>query len=238
MKIGILETGLLNERLVGKYDPYPVMFASLLNRAKRDLQYQTFSVIQGEMPASVHDCEGWLITGSRFGVYENLSWMVVLQDFIRALNHASVPLVGICFGHQIIAQALGGEVVKSDRGWAVGLHSYKIDAVQKWMDGDPEQVGIYAFHQDQVVEKPPAARPFFRSEFCPYAGLSYGDSIITIQAHPEFGEEYETALLEMYSGNIVPEEVATKALADMQATGRKADTQVLADWIATFFIRL
>ncbi len=236
MKIGILETGLINEKLIDRYDPYPVMYAALLDRARQDLQYQTYSVIRREMPASIHDCGGWLITGSRHGVYESLDWMLELQVFIRELERASVPLVGICFGHQIIAQALGGEVVKSDRGWGVGLHSYRIDVAQEWMGDAPGQVGIYTFHQDQVVEKPPVAKVFSSSDFCPYAGLGYGDSIITIQAHPEFEEDYELALLNLYGGNIVPEPVASKALADMQTSGRKADTQVLADWLARFFL--
>jgi GMP synthase (glutamine-hydrolysing) len=236
MKIGILETGLINEKLIDRYDPYPVMFAALLDRAQQDLQYQTYSVIRREMPASIHDCEGWLITGSRHGVYESLDWMLKLQVFIRELERASVPLVGICFGHQIIAQALGGEVVKSDKGWSVGLHSYQIDVAQAWMGDAPEQVGIYTFHQDQVVEKPPAAKVFSSSDFCPYAGLGYGDSIITIQAHPEFEEGYELALLNLYGDNIVPGPVASKALADMQASGRKADTQMLAGWLTRFMV--
>lgn len=238
MKIGILETGLIHEKLIDRYDPYPVMFAALLDRARQDLQYQAYSVIRREMPASIHDCDGWLITGSRHGVYEGLDWMLELQAFIRELEHASVPLVGICFGHQIIAQALGGEVVKSDKGWSVGLHSYQIDVAHEWMGDAPEQVGIYTFHQDQVVEIPPTAKVFCSSDFCPYAGLSYGDSIITIQAHPEFEEVYEIELLNLYGGTLVPGPVASKALADMQASGRKADTQMLADWLARFFLNL
>lgn len=236
MKIGILEAGLLNKKLDGRYDPYPDMFAALLDRARQDFQYQAYSVIRGEMPASIHDCDGWLITGSRHGVYESLDWMLELQAFIRELERAAVPLVGICFGHQIIAQALGGNVVKSDRGWCIGLHSYAIDLAQGWMGDAPEQVGIYTFHQDQIIDLPPAAKVFSSSEFCPYAGLSYGDSIITMQAHPEFEEEYEFALLNLYGGDIVPEPVASEALADMQASGRKADTQILADWLASFFL--
>ena len=235
MKIGILETGLLNEKLVDKFDPYPVMFAALLDRAKLDLQYQSFSVIQGQMPTSIHQCDGWLITGSRHGVYENLDWMLELQDFIRELERGSVPLVGICFGHQMIAQALGGQVVKSDKGWGVGLHHYKIDAARAWMKGKPDQVSIYAFHQDQVVELPPGAKVFSSSDFCPYAGVSYGDSIITIQAHPEFEEAYERTLLELYNGNIVPHPVASEALDYLQNSRRKADTQMLANWIGQFF---
>ena len=237
MKIGILETGLLNEKLEGRYEPYPVMFAKLLDRADKDLSYRSYSVIRGEMPDSVDDCDGWLITGSRHGVYENLPWMLDLQTFIREIDAAGVPLVGICFGHQIVAQALGGEVVESDKGWGIGVQSYRVDAVQPWMQQAPDQVRIYAFHQDQIVSLPPRARVYSSSEFCPYAGLSFGDSIITMQAHPEFEEEYEIALLEMYGGNIVSEAEAKEALEWMRSSGQKADTQILAEWIAGFFLR-
>ncbi len=237
MKIGILESGLINEKLVDRFDPYPVMFAALLDQAREELQYKAYSVVRGEMPATIDDCDGWLITGSRHGAYERLDWMLKLQAFIRELERASVPLVGICFGHQIVAQALGGEVVKSDRGWGIGLSSYQIDVAQGWMDEPPEQVAIYAFHQDQVAQLPPGAKVFSSSDFCPYAGLSYGDSIITVQAHPEFEEEYELALLDLYGGNIVPESVASRALAGMQSSGRKADTRMLADWFVRFFLR-
>ena len=236
MKIGILETGILNEKFVGDFDPYPVMFANLLDRAGRGLEYQTYSVIHGEIPASTSECDGWLITGSRYGAYEKLDWMELLEDFIRELYRDSVPLVGICFGHQIIAQALGGEVVKSDRGWGIGLHSYQIDQPRDWMGDAPEQVGIYAFHQDQVVRLPSQASVFSSSDFCPYAGLSYGESIITIQAHPEFEEDYELALIDTFGGDRVPQAVADEALEKMRVNGQKADTQLLAGWLATFFL--
>jgi GMP synthase-like glutamine amidotransferase len=236
MKIGILETGLLNEKFVGHFDPYPLMFTRLLDRAERGLEYRTYSVINGEIPGSTNECDGWLITGSRFGAYEKLDWMELLEDFIRKLYDDSVPLVGICFGHQIIAQALGGEVVKSDRGWGIGLHRYQIDEARDWMGNAPAQVGIYAFHQDQVVTLPPQASVFSSSEFCPYAGLSYGESIITIQAHPEFEEDYQLALIDTFGGDRVPQAVADEAREDIRVNGQKADTQVLADWLANFFL--
>ena len=235
MKIGILETGLVNENLKHRFDSYPIMFAALLNRAQQDIQCKTYSVIRGEMPAGAKDCDGWLITGSRHGVYENLDWMMRLQDFIRDIFSASVPLVGICFGHQIIAQALGGDVQKSERGWGVGLHTYQINETQAWMKPAPASVRIYAFHQDQVVRLPPRAKVFCSSEFCPNAGLVYGDSIISIQAHPEFNADYERTLLELYGGNIVDQVVAAAALDEMNDSAQKADTQIIANWLVRFF---
>ena len=237
MKIGILETGLINEKLSDKFDPYPVMFASLLDRTGQDFEYQAYSPVRGEIPGSIHDCDGWLITGSRHGAYEKLDWMLALEGFIRELHSAAVPLVGICFGHQIIAQALGGEVVKSDSGWGIGLQTYEINKPLGWMAEVPEQVRIYSFHQDQVSVLPVGASVFSSSEFCPYAGLSYGDSIISVQAHPEFEEEYILALIEIYGGNKIPEAIATEALHKMQNSGLRADTQILADWLGAFFAR-
>ena len=161
--------------------------------------------------------------------------MFPLQDFIRELAEANLPLIGVCFGHQIIAEALGGKVVKSDRGWGVGVQSYRVDQSHDWMRDKPATIRLYAYHQDQVVICPESAAVFSSSEFCPFAGLSYGDSIISVQAHPEFEEAYERALLDLFGGNIIPAEVAQAALAEMDA-GVKADTEMLADWFAEFFL--
>ena len=234
MKIGILEAGLLREEMASRFDPYPAMFADFLGLAHADFEYRTISSVRGETPASVHDCDGWLITGSRHGVYDRLDWMAPLQEFVRELAAAEVPLIGVCFGHQIIAAALGGEVVKSDKGWGVGLHRYRVDRQHTWMSGVEREAGIYAFHQDQVVRVPDNAEVFLSSDFCPYAGLSYGRSIISVQGHPEFEAAYETALLEAYGGSVVPQEVAAAALAGMQ--GKEADRGMLASWFTRFFL--
>lgn len=236
MKIGILETGHLNQKVAGRFDSYPVMFTTLLDKAGQHLEYQSYSVITGEMPTSIDVCDGWLITGSSHGAYQKLDWMLSLESFIRALYDANKPLVGICFGHQIIAQALGGEVTKSDKGWGIGLHHYDIDVAQSWMNTAPEQVSIYAFHQDQISQLPSTATVFISSKFCPYAGLTYADSILTVQAHPEFEASFEHALIDIYGGNIVPEAVVGEALEGMKGEDSQADTQMLANWIADFFL--
>jgi GMP synthase-like glutamine amidotransferase len=235
MKIGILEAGLLREEMAARFDTYPVMFADFLGLAHPEFEYETISVVRGETATSIRACDGWLITGSRHGVYDNLDWMPPLQEFIRELAQAEVPLVGVCFGHQIIAAALGGEVVKSEKGWGIGLHDYRIERRHAWMQSGEEHTALYAFHQDQVVRRPPGAEVFLSSEFCPYAGLSYGESIISVQAHPEFRLDYEAALLETYGGSVVPAELAATALDGMRE-GKLADQAMVAGWFARFFL--
>ena len=146
------------------------------------------------------------------------------------------PLIGVCFGHQIIAEALGGEVVKSDKGWGVGLQQYRIEQTHAWMEPEPKQVAIYAYHQDQVVKCPASAQVFLSSEFCPFAGLSYGDSIISVQAHPEFEAAFENFLLEVFGSAVLPAEVAARAHASMSGDSG-ADTRLLAKLVCQFFPR-
>jgi GMP synthase-like glutamine amidotransferase len=234
MKIGILETGQLRGGMIGRFDPYPVMFERLIGLAGYDFDFETFCVIGGEMPPSIHACDGWLITGSRHGVYDKLPWMAPLEDFIRELVATHIPLIGVCFGHQIIAEALGGEVVKSDKGWGVGLQQYRIEQAHSWLEAESQQVRIYAYHQDQVVKCPASAQVFLSSEFCQFAGLSYGNSIISVQAHPEFEAAFENYLLETFGSSVLPADVAAQAQATMSG-GSSADTQQLASWFANFF---
>lgn len=235
MKIGILEAGLIREQLAHRFDSYPVMFERLLDRAGRELEYTTYCPLLGQMPASIDDCDGWLITGSRHGVYDQLDWMAPLQDFIRELARAGRPLIGVCFGHQIMAEALGGKVVKSDLGWKVGLQHYHLDQGFAWMREQPATVAIHAWHQDQVVVCPPSAEVFLSAADCAYAGLSYGDSMISVQAHPEIEADYERALLDMFGGSLLPAEVAQRGIATLDH-GAGPDSQLLADWFAEFFL--
>ena len=235
MKIGILVTGLIRDELADRNDPYPLMFERLLGLAGRELDFAAYSVLLGQMPESIDDCDGWLITGSRYGVYEKLDWMLELQDVIRELAAAERPLIGVCFGHQIIAEALGGKVVKSELGWKVGVQRYDLEKRYDWMGEPPASVAMHAYHQDQVLDCPPSAEVFLSSAGCPLAGLSYGDSIISVQAHPEIEESYERDLLEMFAGRAIPLDVAQQGIATLDA-GIPVDTRLIANWFVEFFL--
>jgi GMP synthase (glutamine-hydrolysing) len=124
MRIGILETGEVNPALRPVHGTYPEMFARLLDG--HGFEFRTWSVLNGELPRAVDEADGWLITGSRFGAYEDHAWIAPLEGFIREVAAARRPMAGICFGHQIMAQALGGAVARSDKGWGIGRQVYRL----------------------------------------------------------------------------------------------------------------
>ncbi len=219
MKVGILQAGLCPPELLGKYDEYDKVFARFLDG--NGFEFQGYRVLEDQFPASVNDADGWLVTGSKYGAYEDRAWIHRLEDFLREAYAAGIPIVGVCFGHQILAKALGGKVVKFDGGWAVGKHTYQFDGVE----GD---VDLMAWHQDQVTELPPDARVFASSPFCKYAGLAYGDKALSVQPHPEFELDFVTDLFE-----------ARKDMLDEEVRARKNDdhsgplaTQYVADMMA------
>ena len=233
MKIGILETGRPPAGLE-QHGSYGRMFERLLGP---DLDYVVYPVIDDVLPASVDEADGWLVTGSRFGVYDQEPWIRRLEAFLRQVVAARVPLVGICFGHQVLASALGARVEKAEAGWGVGPHDYAIVERPAWLTGTADRFTLNAMHQDQVLTLPPRAAVIARSDFCPYAALAYDDHAMSLQAHPEFDNAYERALIQLRRGTIIPEERAAPALAALAETGEALDASNVAAWIRAFFAR-
>ena len=224
MKIGILQTGKVPDELYDKHGDYPDMFERLL--ADPEFTFETWLVVDGVLPESPHACDGWLITGSKYGAYEDLPWIPPLEDFLRQAYAASVPIVGVCFGHQILAQALGGKVEKFEGGWAVGVKDYAVDDIE-------DDVQVVAWHQDQVTELPAAAKVVGSSPFCPYAALAYGDRAWSIQPHPEFSGAFMADLIDARS-NILPEAIATEGAGSRH---RPTSSDRIAKHMKTFLKR-
>ena len=222
MQIGILQTGAAPDALRPEHGDYPDFFERLL--AGRGLTFRRFHVEAMEFPASVHDCDGWLITGSRHGAYEGHPFIPPLEQFIRDAYAAHVPVVGICFGHQIIAQAMGGRVERHAGGWSVGPTTY---------DFGGEPITLNAWHRDQVVEKPEAAQVVASSDFCANAALLYDDRMFTVQAHPEFRNDFVDGLMRTRGPGLVPDALMEAARARFQGP---LDSPRMADRIATFFL--
>ena len=221
MKIGILQTGHAPDEMLettGDIAPY---FARMLDGF--GFGFATYSVVDMEFPATITDCDGWIITGSKHGAYEDHPFIPPLEDMIRDIYAADIPLVGICFGHQIIAQALGGKVEKFKGGWAVGNTEY---------DWAGETVALNAWHQDQVVERPVDATVYDSNAFCENAALVYGNRVFTTQPHPEYGPDFIGGLVQHRGKGVVPDDQLAQAHANLN---KPDDNARIAAQIARFF---
>lgn len=232
MHIGILEMGRSAAVLTQGHGTYPELLRDLLLRQSPDFSFTTYPVLEGLLPADVAQHDGWLVTGSPSGVYDGLPWIAPAEEFLRRAMEARRPIVGICFGHQLLAQALGGTVIKSPKGWGLGLHEYN------WQpdSGRSGSFVLPASHQDQVVTLPSTAKVLAASPHCAYAALAYGDDALTFQAHPEFTLAYQKDSLRLKEevGGIAPEILA---VAQRSLTEKVSSSPVIGAMIAEFYLR-
>lgn len=217
MHLGILQCGHVPDEVAAKDGPYATLFERLF--AHRGYRQTLWSVVDNVFPEDAQAADAWLVTGSKHGAYEDHDWIPPLEHLIREIRDANLPLVGSCFGHQIIAQALGGTVEKFHDGWSVGKTSYRA--------GDRD-LTLNAWHQDQVTALPADATVHASSDFCANAIIAIGPRILTVQPHPEFEDSVIDALITLKGGAVQPERIAT-AKASL---GHANDNRLIADWLA------
>lgn len=201
MLIGILHCGHSPEELREEYGDYNRFFIDYLGKDKFD--FKTYTLTNGQIPEDPNEVNGWLITGSRHSVNDNLSWIEPLKLFVRKIFYADIPLVGICFGHQLIAQALGGVVERNPEGWVTGLQTYSSDDLGK--------LKLLAWHQDHVIRPPASARTLLTSDYCTHAMLAIGQNILTIQAHPEFSPKFVADIRQLRQDKMKNEKISNAA---------------------------
>lgn len=226
MEIGILAAGAPPPELEPRFGDYGAMFARLLGPG---FVPRVYAAASGELPASPDAHPAFLVTGSAAGVYEPLPWIAPLLGFLRE-SAGRTRLVGICFGHQAMAEALGGRVEKSERGWGIGLHDYEIWERAPWMgESPPARIAVPVSHQDQIAVPPPGARVLAGNPFTPFGMLDYGDAgALSMQFHPEFEPAYAQALIEHRRARVPAPDAAIASLE------RPNDRALAAEWIRAF----
>jgi GMP synthase-like glutamine amidotransferase len=232
MRVTILETGRAPGRLSEEFPRYPDMFVHLLSKADKNLSFEPVALVDGAPPPDPAACEAVLITGSPAGVYDPTPWMDPLRGFIREAFAARTPMIGVCFGHQVIADALGGVVRKSEKGWGVGRHTYDIVGRRDWMNGAGPTVSLAVSHQDQVIEPPKGAVTLARSKHTEHAMLAYdGAPVISVQGHPEFDDTFVSALYSARRGKSLTDAAVDEAIGSLS---RPADDALVGEWFVRF----
>ena len=232
MKIGILQCDYVLEQFQRTFGDYPEMIATLFAKISTDCQFKTYQVQNLEYPQDINECDAYITTGSRHGVNDDLAWIKQLEKFICELDQAKKSFVGVCFGHQLMAKALGGVVEKSDKGWGIGVSFNQVVGRKPWMEPCQDRLNLIASHQDQVIYLPKSVKIeiLASSSFCPYYLLMVGEHFISVQGHPEFSKEYSSALMD-FRRKLIPIERIQKGLASLQTD---ADDQLMARWIVSF----
>lgn len=217
-RLAILDCDILYPALQPRWQSYGAMFLRLLREAGVDWDMRLYSVIEGEYPASPDDADAFLVTGSKYDAFSDEDWVRRLRDYTRMLYEQGKPLVGICFGHQVLAHALGGEAGRSAAGWGLGVMRYDLLDAPAFLQEDAESdptVHLIASHRDQVLRLPPDALPLLRNDFCPLAGFHIPGRLLALQGHPEFTAQYAQELLDERAGRL-PEDRVTEARRSLE----------------------
>ena len=233
MRIGILKADSVLPNLAPRFGEYTDMFPALLREADPSLSFAFFDVEKGEYPGTVDACDAYLITGSRHSTYDPLPWIPPLEDFVRRLDSERRKLIGVCFGHQLVARALGGRTGPATHGWTTGVQTARIEHPFPWAEEPSGEIRLIHCHKDQVLELPTEAEHVGGNELCPHAFFRIGNHVMTVQAHPEFLPEYARALYETRRETF-GEETYQRAVESLEiGTDRPSFARSMASFLST-----
>lgn len=226
MRLGLLICDHVSDSFSEWAGSYPEMFSRWLPVEETEVFY----VVDGQFPQDPSICDAWLINGSRHSVYEDIPWINRLKRFVRSIYVSGRPCLGVCFGHQMIAEALGGKVAKSSLGWCVGVHSFEIVQQDYWMSPFEDSINLLMMCQDQVQVLPPDSVVLASAEDCPVGMFRVGQNMLGIQAHPEFSPRYDLALMESRVDKIGAEVVQD----GIDSLELPVHAKLFAEWVKQF----
>ncbi len=226
MKAGLL----LCDHIPSKYHDIASNYGEMFAATYPYFDFEVYAVCDGVFPESVHDCEMYVCTGSHSSVYEEVDWVVRLREFVRKIHKHQKKYIGHCFGHQMLAEALGGKVQKNEYGWCVGVHTFEVIQQEEWMIPFQKHFNTIMLCQDQVQVLPTNGVVLATSKDCPIAMFKVGNNMIGIQGHPEFPKEYERGLITDRRERIGVE----KAEKGIESLGVNIDADLFVGWMREF----
>lgn len=231
-KIGILNCELISNDVTSRLPGYPDLFIEAFKNTEIDFKFNVYNAVSGNLPVDIDECNGYIVTGSYASVNDDDNWIKKLADFIRSCNTQQKKLVGICFGHQLISKALGGVVKKNDLGWNIGLIENTILKQKAWMNPEIACFNMIVSHEDQVVQIPEKTEVLASNERCANFIIQRGNSILGIQGHPEFNNDYCRSLMEKNKSRIPTRNLETGYVS----LSGQPDNRTLIQWITNFLM--
>jgi len=232
LTIGILLTDHVVPELINEHGDQTDFYDYIFNLADPAINLRFYDVVLDHYPESIDECDGYLITGSKLSVYDAEDWIRKLENYVQLLNEKKKALLGVCFGHQLIAKALGGKSERASIGWTLGVQDYDFRDTFPWVEDQSQSVGLIHSHQDQVTQLPKQAELIASNTRVPIAMFKIGDHVMSMQGHPEFTPEYAHAVATMRK-EILGEEVYKKASDSLK--NQIADNVEVAKWWVDFF---
>ncbi|WP_051350167.1 glutamine amidotransferase-related protein [Dyadobacter alkalitolerans] len=230
VKVGLLECDHVRDELRHIAGDYRDMFPALFSNVAPEWDFHFYDVCNGHFPVSVEECDIYICTGSKSSVYDQEDWIIRLKDFVVDIYQSQKTFIGVCFGHQMLGEALGGKVEKSSVGWCVGVHRFQLTARESWMQPFTDAFNLLMMCQDQVVQLPPDATLLAETPDCPHAMFRVGERMLGIQAHPEFSKKYDQALMELRVERIGQKKVEL-GIASLELPTQEI---MFAHWIKNF----
>ncbi|MDE1164175.1 MAG: amidotransferase [Pseudomonas sp.] len=230
LRICILETDVLRPELVEQYQGYGRMFEQLFARQPIAAEFSVYNVMNGQYPPDELQFDAYLVTGSKADSFGNDPWIQTLKAFLLDRYQRGDKLLGVCFGHQLLALLLGGKAERATQGWGVGVHDYQVPGRAPWMSPEVQELSLLISHQDQVTALPENATVIASSPFCQFAAFHIGDQVLCFQGHPEFMHDYSRALLDLRQQSLGP--VVYDAAID--SLGREHHGTTVAEWMMRF----
>ncbi len=230
MRAAILQCDDILEKFQPRFGHYPKMIEHMFDGVNPSISFDTFDCQQSQFPDDINKYDFYLTTGSRASVYENLEWIHQLINFIQELDRQKKKLIGICFGHQLMAMACGGKVEKSKNGWGIGVAENRVIAHPAWMKEKPGEIKILTSHQDQIIDLPDDTLVIAESDFCPFFIVQWGNHFLSIQGHPEWNADYSRTLINNRRA-IIPADRIKTGLESLETV---PDNALFVSWIMEF----
>lgn len=230
LRICILEADDLHPELRDTFVGFGQMFKQLFSQQDATVECQIFNVVKGEYPAAEQEFDAYLVTGSKADSFADDPWIVKLRKYLRQSYAQGKVLLGICFGHQVLALALGGKAQRSDKGWGIGMHRYRLQQRPSWLPAQADEFQLLISHRDQVTALPAGASVLASSAFCENAAFVLGQQVLCFQGHPEFTHDFSSGLLKLRESIYCPQLYQ----AAQQSLSQEHDGQIIAQWMLCF----